>query len=206
MRTVAVAEYVSETVVNRSRFVCTLYRVADEAAARERIVAHRRANWDATHNCTAFVLDGGAIQRSADDGEPAGTAGVPMLEVLRGRGLTEVLAVVTRYFGGVKLGAGGLVRAYGSAVARAVDAAGVVELAMWSRLRVTVDYARAGGLEGLLRARGDVRLVEVVFGSSVVFDVACVDAAVLRGWLAAQTAGEARVESAGEFRVELPGS
>ena len=205
MRTIAASEFTVETVVNRSRFVCTLYRVADDGEARERILAHRRACWDATHNCTAYVLEDGEIQRSSDDGEPAGTAGAPMLEVLRGRDLTEVLAVVTRYFGGVKLGAGGLVRAYGQAVAAAVEGAGTVALADWKRLLVGVDYGRAGSVEGLLRARDDVRLTEVSFGAAeVVFDLACADETALRAWFAAQTGGRAEVEDAGSIRVELP--
>jgi uncharacterized YigZ family protein len=203
VQTIAVAESTTETVVSRSRFVCSLYRVASDAEARERIGAHRRAHWDATHNCTAYVLDEGQVARSSDDGEPAGTAGVPMLEVLRGRDLTDVLAVVTRYFGGVKLGAGGLVRAYGSAVSAAVDAAGTVTLAVWPRLAVRVDYGLAGSLEGLLRLREDVRLVEVAFGPEVVFDLACTDAELLVDWLASQTAGGAEVSPAGTLRVEL---
>lgn len=203
MYTIAGARSVHELVVNRSRFVCTLYRVASDADARERINAHRKAHWDASHNCTAYVLDEGQRARSNDDGEPAGTAGVPMLEVLRGRDLTDVLAVVTRYFGGVKLGAGGLVRAYGAAVSAAVDAAGTVALARWPRLAVRVDYGLAGSLEGLLRLREDVRLVEVAFGPEVVFDVACADAELLVDWLASQTAGAAEVAPAGTMRVEL---
>ncbi len=203
MYTIAVARSETETVVNRSRFVCTLYRVATDAEARERISAHRKANWDATHNCTAYVLDGGQAARSNDDGEPAGTAGVPMLEVLRGRDLTDVLAVVTRHFGGVKLGAGGLVRAYGGAVSAAVDAAGTVALATWQRLSVRVDYGQAGSLEGLLRLREDVRLVNVAFGPTVVFDLACADVELMVDWLASQTAGAAEVDPAGTLRVEL---
>ncbi len=126
-----------------------------------------------------------------------------MLEVLRGRGLTDVLAVVTRYFGGVKLGAGGLVRAYGAAVSAAVDAAGTVELAYWPRLLVRVDYGAAGSLEGLLRLREDVRLIGVDFGAEVAFELACTDAEILVAWLASQTAGGAEVEPAGVLRVEL---
>ncbi len=96
-----------ELEVRRSRFVCTLERVADEAAAVEFLGRHRRAHRDATHNCTAYVVgERGEITKSSDDGEPAGTAGVPMLEVLVRRGLTGTAAVVTRHFGGVKLGAG----------------------------------------------------------------------------------------------------
>lgn len=203
MRAIAVAEHTVETVVQRSRFLCTVYRVADEGQARERIAAHRRSHWDATHNCTAYVLEGGAVERSADDGEPAGTAGAPMLEVLRGRDLSEVLAVVTRYFGGVKLGTGGLVRAYGAAVSAAVEAAGTVVVEMWPRLRVRVGYDRAGSLEGLLRLREDARLFGVEFGSVVAFDVACADVEVFTGWLASQTAGAVEVEPVGSARVEL---
>ena len=203
MHTIALAESATETVVNRSRFACTLYRIGSDAEARDRITAHRKAHWDATHNCTAYVLDGGQVARSNDDGEPAGTAGAPMLEVLRGRDLTDVLAVVTRYFGGVKLGAGGLVRAYGASVSAAVDAAGTIALAVWPRLTVRVGYGLAGTLEGLLRLREDVRLVEVAFGPEVVFDVACADAEILVDWLAAQSAGAAEVEPAGTLRVEL---
>ncbi|MBO3732289.1 IMPACT family protein [Glycomyces niveus] len=203
MRTIAPTEASTETVVNRSRFICTLYRVASDAEARARISAHRKANWDATHNCTAYVVDDGQSARSNDDGEPAGTAGVPMLEVLRGRDLTDVLAVVTRHFGGVKLGAGGLVRAYGAAVAAALDAVGTVELARWQRLTVRVDYGLAGSLEGLLRLREDVRLVGVDFGAEVAFDLACSDVELLVDWLASQSAGAAEVEPAGTLRVEL---
>lgn len=203
MRTIAAAEASTETVVNRSRFICTLYRVASDAEARARISTHRKANWDATHNCTAYVVDDGQSARSNDDGEPAGTAGVPMLEVLRGRDLTDVLAVVTRHFGGVKLGAGGLVRAYGAAVAAALDAVGTVELARWQRLTVRVDYGLAGSLEGLLRLREDVRLVGVDFGPEVAFDLACSDVELLVDWLASQSAGAAEVEPAGTLRVEL---
>ena len=119
----------AELEVRRSRFVCTLARVADEAEATAFIAGHRRAHRDATHNCTAYVVgERGEVTKSGDDGEPAGTAGIPMLEVLVRRGLTGTAAVVTRHFGGVKLGAGGLARAYGQAVAGALDAVGVVEL------------------------------------------------------------------------------
>ncbi|UUZ61587.1 YigZ family protein [Nocardioides sp. B-3] len=103
--------------VKGSRFLCTLQRVPSEAAARALVAAQRKEHWDARHHCSAFVLGpDGTLQRSSDDGEPAGTAGAPMLEVLRGAGVSDVAAVVTRWFGGTLLGAGGLVRAHGDAV------------------------------------------------------------------------------------------
>ena len=112
-------DYRKEIVIEKSRFICSLKKVHSEAEAQEFIKAVKKEFWDATHNCSAYIVDDLA-QRSSDDGEPSGTAGIPMLEVLRKNGLTETAAVVTRYFGGIKLGAGGLVRAYGGAAALAV--------------------------------------------------------------------------------------
>ena len=100
-------DYRKEIVIEKSRFICSLKKVHSEAEAQEFIKAVKKEFWDATHNCSAYIVDDLA-QRSSDDGEPSGTAGIPMLEVLRKNGLTETAAVVTRYFGGIKLGAGGL--------------------------------------------------------------------------------------------------
>ena len=114
-----------ELEIQRSRFLCSVARVETPEQAAEFIAAVRKQHWSATHNCSAFRVGPNAEeQRSSDDGEPAGTAGVPMLEVLTRRAITDTVAVVTRYFGGVKLGAGGLVRAYGRSVAEALDAVG----------------------------------------------------------------------------------
>ena len=117
----------AEIEVKRSRFLCTLARVADEDAARAVVDRLRKRHWDAGHHCSAFVIGArGEVQRSSDDGEPAGTAGAPMLEVLRGHEVTDVVAVVTRWFGGTLLGAGGLVRAYGDAVRAGLEASGTL--------------------------------------------------------------------------------
>lgn len=146
-RTVAGAT-VHEIEVRRSRFLCALAPVDTEERAREVIAARRKAEPAARHHCHAFVLGAdGRTQRSNDDGEPAGTAGAPMLEVLRRRELTNTVAVVTRYFGGVLLGAGGLIRAYGQAVADALDEAGTARYRRLRVLAVTVDYGRAGRME-----------------------------------------------------------
>jgi uncharacterized YigZ family protein len=147
------AEAAVEIEVRKSRFLCLLAPVATEEAARETVASRRRAHHSARHHCSAFVLGpGGQVQRSSDDGEPAGTAGVPMLEVLRGRGLTDVVAVVTRYFGGVLLGTGGLIRAYGGAVSAAADAAPILRRRAMHTVVVAVDHQRAGRLENELRA------------------------------------------------------
>ncbi len=196
-----------ETEVKRSRFICSLARVADEAAAQEFIARVRKEFWDARHNCTAFVVgEAPPRERSNDDGEPAGTAGAPMLEVLRRRGLTDTVAVVTRYFGGVLLGAGGLVRAYGGAVSEALDAVGVVERRPVALLAVEVDHTRAGRLENELRAVGrEVR--DVSYGASGArFEVGVPEpeTAAFEAWLAEATGGAAAAERIGTVRVDVP--
>lgn len=195
-------EYESE--VKKSRFLCALARVRDEDAAREFIARRRRLHWSANHNCTAYVLgDDGGVQRSSDDGEPGGTAGVPMLEVLRQRGLTNTAAVVTRYFGGVKLGAGGLIRAYGNAVSAAVDAVGVLERRSLLLVAVYVDYPRAGRIENVLRdSRFPVR--DISYGGQVRIEVGIGEPglAEFTEWLAGQSGGTARAEVEGTATVE----
>ena len=145
----------AEIEVKRSRFLCHVERVATEEAARAVVERIRRQHWDARHHCSAFILGpDAAVQRSHDDGEPSGTAGAPMLEVLRGREVSDVVAVVTRWFGGVLLGAGGLVRAYGDAVRVTLDEAGVRRRALMERYDVVAGHPDAGRLESDLRARG----------------------------------------------------
>ena len=110
-----------EIIIKGSRFICSLKRVTDEEEAKAFIQGVKKEHWKATHNCSAYLIgDTNHIQRAHDDGEPSGTAGVPMLEVLKKNDLRYVAAVVTRYFGGTKLGAGGLIRAYGKSVSSAL--------------------------------------------------------------------------------------
>ncbi|ROO87288.1 putative YigZ family protein [Actinocorallia herbida] len=193
-------------VIRKSRFVCTLARVRTEAEVAEFLSGHRRAHRDASHNCTAYVLgERGEITRSSDDGEPAGTAGIPMLEVLVRRGLTDTVAVVTRYFGGVKLGTGGLVRAYGEAVAAAVDAVGVVELCPVVTVTVRVEHALAGRFLGDLHGRGH-QPGEVRYGVGVEAEVAVPveDLDGFEAWVAGVTAGRASMERGATGYVEIP--
>ncbi|CAM3366200.1 YigZ family protein [Stackebrandtia soli] len=195
-----------ELVINRSRFLCAVARVSDEESARGFIAERRRLHWNATHNCVAYVVgSGGAAQRSSDDGEPAGTAGVPMLEVLRHRDLTDTVAVVTRYFGGVKLGAGGLVRAYGRAVSEAIDAVGTVALVPLRIVHVSLDYVDGPRVEPELRA-GPYTVLAVDYGAEVRIDVAVAEASVdeLTAWVASRAAGRARVEPGEVTVVEVP--
>lgn len=145
----------AEIEVEKSRFRCLVARAADEAAARAVVDQQRRDHWDARHHAFAFVLDrDGLVAQSSDDGEPPGTAGGPILEVLRGRGLSDVVAVVTRWFGGRMLGTGGLTRAYAAATRAAVEAVGVTERVLHELCEVEVDIAAVGRLEHDLRSRG----------------------------------------------------
>ena len=187
----------AEIEVKRSRFLCTLARVEDEAAARAVVDRLRKQHWDARHHCSAFVLGpDGAVQRSSDDGEPSGTAGAPMLEVLRGRALSDVVAVVTRWFGGTLLGAGGLVRAYGDAVRAGLDAAGLRERVLAALFDVDVSHADAGRLESDLRARGvDVR--DATYAERVTLRVAVAPATDLDALLAELTGGTVSSTPAG---------
>ena len=144
-RTVA-REGVHETEINRSRFLCALAPAATEAGGAGLRRAHPQgAPRPPRHNCFAYVIGAdAAVQKASDDGEPGGTAGVPMLQMLLRRDMRYVVAVVTRYYGGVKLGAGGLIRAYGGAVGEALDALGTVTRRRFRLATVTVDHQRAG--------------------------------------------------------------
>lgn len=115
----------TEFVIKKSRFICTLRKVADEGSVLAALSLLKKQYWDAAHNCSAYIIGAPPCRKAGDDGEPSGAAGLPMLKVLEKTGLQNVLAVVTRYFGGVKLGAGGLARAYARSVAEAIDAAGI---------------------------------------------------------------------------------
>ncbi len=169
----------AEIVVLRSRFLAEVRRVEDEPAARDFLAEVRARHHDARHHCTAFVIGSdGSLRRSNDDGEPSGTAGRPMLEVVSGRGISDVAVVVTRWFGGTLLGTGGLARAYADATAAALDAAGTRERVLWQRARVTAPVTEVGVLEHRLRQSTDV--LDVDYGAEqVVYTVAHRDAAVL---------------------------
>jgi uncharacterized YigZ family protein len=187
-----------------SRFLCTLQRVADEDEARALVAALRREHWDARHHCSAFVLGPrGEVQRSSDDGEPAGTAGAPMLDVLRGAGVSDVAAVVTRWFGGTLLGAGGLVRAYGDAVRAALAEAGTLRRSLLTELALDLDHADAGRVEGELRSRG-VTVLEVAYDARVRLLLAAAADEVdrLAEVVAAATGGAAEPTVVGERWVD----
>lgn len=145
-------EVVHDIEIKRSRFIAIISPAADEAQARALIDAARTQYPDARHHCSAFVchVEGAnPIERSSDDGEPAGTAGKPMLDVLKGSGMLDICAVVVRYFGGVKLGAGGLVHAYGGVVSEALELVERGERALRELYRLELTHAEAGKFHSL---------------------------------------------------------
>lgn len=140
-----------EIVIKKSRFICTLKRTESDEAAQAFIEKIKKEHWKANHNCSAYLIgDTDQIQRASDDGEPSGTAGVPILEVLKKRQLHNVTAVVTRYFGGTKLGAGGLIRAYGQVTSDALNHIGIVEKQLQQFVALTVSYPVSGKLQNIL--------------------------------------------------------
>ena len=210
---------VHEIAIKKSRFIAhavpvsfaeTRSAAASVAEAGRAIAAIRKQAWDAAHNCTAMITGLlGEQARSSDDGEPSGTAGVPMLEVLRHRELTDVVVVVTRYFGGIKLGSGGLVRAYSSAVSEALDRASLVRREALTQVRIEVSHADVGRFDNLLRDWADrhgATLGEPRYG-----DVASLELwvppdklDVLGTELAAASAGEVTPALGAERIVDVP--
>lgn len=159
-----------ETVIKRSRFICQLLPVTSPEEAEKALAAIRKEHYDATHNCPAMIIGpGGEFEKASDDGEPQGTAGVPMLEVLRRSGVTNILAVVTRYFGGTLLGAGGLVRAYSGSVAEALKEARLVRNVPAAKIAIRLPYADYGKLQNI--AQSFDASVDAVFGADVQAEV-----------------------------------
>ncbi|RIN78410.1 YigZ family protein [Staphylococcus simulans] len=141
-------EYVIENVINKSRFIAHIKPVESEDEAKAFIDEIKKEHRDATHNCSAYTIgDSMLIQKANDDGEPSGTAGVPMLEILKKLETHNTAAVVTRYFGGIKLGTGGLIRAYSGAVRDAIKEGGRVELRNAIPTTVTISYEQTGKFE-----------------------------------------------------------
>jgi uncharacterized YigZ family protein len=161
-----------EMTVERSRFLANSYLVWDEESAAQRLSAQRKIFRGATHYCYAYVLGpNSGISRHSDDGEPSRTAGMPILEAIRGRELFNTLVIVTRYFGGVKLGTGGLVRAYGEAAAKVLEISGAANYAYSAVYLVEFDYAHCPAVEKAAASFGKV--LEKDFSGKVAFTIAC---------------------------------
>ncbi|WHY91225.1 YigZ family protein [Neobacillus cucumis] len=189
-----------EIVIQKSRFIAHIKRVETEAAAQDFIQTIKKIHWDATHNCSAYLIgENDQIQKANDDGEPSGTAGVPILEVLKKKNLKDTAVVVTRYFGGIKLGAGGLIRAYGKATSEGILATGVVERKLMKVMHVTVDYTWLGKLENELRS-SVYTIKEIHYLDTVEFEIFVEESEIeqFSTWIIEMTNGQGKI-SEGEI-------
>lgn len=148
------AEILTEQDINKSKFLTYLAPVEDEEAAKEYLRSIKKMHPKATHHCSAYVV--GEIERSNDDGEPASSAGLPMLQVLRGHQLQNVIAVVVRYFGGIKLGVGGLIRAYGSSVTQAIESAVILVPKEVHTMVISFPYEHINAIENLCEGVAEI--------------------------------------------------
>lgn len=156
-----------EIVIKKSRFIGYIKPVENEEDAISFIEEIKKKHWNATHNCSAYMIgERDEIQKQSDDGEPSGTAGKPILEVIKNQGLKNVVIVVTRYFGGIMLGAGGLIRAYTDGAVAAIEAGEVIQWVLHREIFVELDYTWHGKVENELRTRG-VRTGETAFADKV---------------------------------------
>ncbi|WP_408007864.1 YigZ family protein [Pseudalkalibacillus sp. A8] len=160
-----------EINIQKSRFIAYIQRAKTEQDAQDFIQTIKKKHHDATHNCSAYLIgENDQIQKANDDGEPSGTAGVPMLEVLKKRKLKNTVVVITRYFGGIKLGAGGLIRAYGTSTSEGLNATGIVERKLMNIVAFRVNYSLLGKFENEIR-NSDYPLKGINYLDDVEFQV-----------------------------------
>lgn len=185
----------SEIVISKSRFLTYIERAETEEDAISFIDGIKKLHHNATHNCSAYIIgDHDHIQKANDDGEPSGTAGVPMLEVLKKQGLKDTVVVVTRYFGGTKLGGGGLIRAYGKATTEGLIAAQIVERKLHHFMKVAIDYTWLGKVENEIRSSSysleEIRYLE---GVEIIVSVLKEEEEQFRSWITEMTNGQATI-------------
>ena len=161
----------AELTEKRSRFIARVWHTETEAAATAHVKDMREQHWDAAHNVYAYILKTGGIMRYSDDGEPQGTSGMPVLDVFCGGGIFDVCCVVTRYFGGVLLGTGGLVRAYSAAAKLALAAAGTGVMGLWVKLLISCTYSQFAPIRAVLEEMGAM-IESTDFSADVVIDTA----------------------------------
>lgn len=196
----------SEIVISKSRFITYVNRAETEEEAHAFIDKIKKMHHSATHNCSAYMIgEHDNIQKANDDGEPSGTAGVPMLEVLKKQHLQDTVVVVTRYFGGIKLGGGGLIRAYGKATTEGLQAAGVVERKLHHIMSIDIDYSWLGKVENEVRSSLYI-LEEIQYLEDVRITVFVLEDEVEKftNWITEITNGQAKISLVREQFVEFP--
>lgn len=194
-----------EIVISKSRFIAYVERAETEQEAIDFIDKIKKMHPSATHNCSCYLIgEHDNIQKANDDGEPSGTAGVPMLEVLKKQGLKDTVVVVTRYFGGIKLGGGGLIRAYGKATTEGIDAAQVVERKLHHLMRVSIDYTWLGKVENEVR-NSHYTLKEIQYADAVEVFVHVLkdEEATFIEWITELTNGQATIDCIDKGFIEF---
>ena len=192
--------------IQKSKFITHLRHVDTEEEAREFITAIKKRYFDARHNCSAYVLGEKADkQKSNDDGEPGGTAGNPILEAIKKNGLTNIVVVVTRYFGGIKLGAGGLIRAYSHAATIGIEAATILEMTPFVRLDVAISYEHLATIEHYMR-QNEIRSTDADYAEGVTLHLLIPPAAIetISEDITNLTAGRAQIKSGDEQLIAIP--
>ncbi len=194
-----------EQVIQKSRFIGYVKRVTNEDEAQQFIQDIKKKHADATHNCSAYMIgEHDQIQKANDDGEPSGTAGVPILEVLKKRQLKDTAVVVTRYFGGTKLGAGGLIRAYSSTTTLVINTTGVVERKRMKKYFVTVDYTFLGKSENELR-QSHYLLEKMDYLDQVTLHVRTLigEETTFKDWITNLTSGNVEIKEGEDSYIEV---
>lgn len=194
-----------EIIIQKSRFIAHISRAETEEEAQQFIQDIKKKHWNATHNCSAYLIgEHNQIQKANDDGEPSGTAGVPMLEVLKKRDLKDTVVVVTRYFGGIKLGAGGLIRAYGKSTTEGLNAVGIVERKLMTVMHIEADYSWLGKLENELRS-STYQLKEIHYSEQVEVEVYVEHSEVeaFNEWIIDMTNGQATIVEGEKLYLEV---
>lgn len=185
-----------EIEIQKSRFISYVERAETEVEAQEFIQKIKKKNWNATHNCSAYMIgENDQIQKANDDGEPSGTAGVPILEVLKKKQLKDTVVVITRYFGGIKLGAGGLIRAYGKATSEGLSSTGIVERKLMKVMHTTIDYTMLGKVENELRS-SQFKLKEIHYLDKVEIETYVEESqsVTFQEWMTDLTSGQSNIQ------------
>ena len=196
----------AEIIIQKSRFIGHIKRTESEEEALAFIQKIKKEHGQATHNCSAYLIgEHDQHQKANDDGEPSGTAGVPMLEVLKQNNLKDTCVVVTRYYGGIKLGAGGLIRAYSKTTSEALKATGIVERQLMKKIALTIEYPLLGKLENELRQQNylikDIDYLELVT-FNVLVNIDEIDS--FTDWIIDLTSDQVEIEQKSDQYVEQP--
>ncbi len=194
---------INKIVINKSEFITYLFKVKTVDEVNDYLSQIRKKHYDATHNCYAYIIGmNQEIQKASDDGEPSKTAGFPMLDVLKKRNMTNILAITTRYFGGIMLGAGGLIRAYSSSVSEALDKTNIYEYLNYETIMTIVSYSSYNCIENFLKS---YTLFDINYTDKVCIKVGVLplDVHEFKNQITNLTSGEAIMDSLGIETLEI---